>query len=48
MADKDGLKVAKDYHVDTEFANQGSFHVIILRDLQSILISHDDQSPFLS
>ncbi len=27
MADKDGLKVAKDYHVDTAFANQGSFHV---------------------
>ena len=27
MADKDGLKVAKDYHVDLEFANQGSFHV---------------------
>ena len=27
MADKDGLKVAKDYHTDTEFANQGSFHV---------------------
>lgn len=27
MADKDGLKAAKDYHVDTPFANQGSFHV---------------------
>jgi putative autoinducer-2 (AI-2) aldolase len=27
MADKDGLKVAKDYHVGEEFANQGSFHV---------------------
>lgn len=27
MADKDGLKVAKDYSVDVPFANQGSFHV---------------------
>ncbi|MEG0753084.1 MAG: 3-hydroxy-5-phosphonooxypentane-2,4-dione thiolase LsrF, partial [Angelakisella sp.] len=27
MADKDGLKVAKDYHIDAPFANQGSFHV---------------------
>lgn len=27
MADKDGLKVAKDYHVGEPFANQGSFHV---------------------
>ena len=27
MADKDGLKVAKDYHVSEPFANQGSFHV---------------------
>ena len=27
MADKDGLKVAKDYHTDVAFANQGSFHV---------------------
>lgn len=27
MADKDGLKVAKDYHVDAEFANQGGFYV---------------------
>ena len=27
MADKDGLKVTKDYHVEQEFANQGSFHV---------------------
>lgn len=27
MADKDGLKVAKDYHTDAPFANQGSFHV---------------------
>lgn len=27
MADKDGLKVAKDYHVDKPFANQGDFHV---------------------
>lgn len=27
MADKEGLKVAKDYHVDVPFANQGSFHV---------------------
>lgn len=27
MADKDGLKVAKDYHTDVPFANQGSFHV---------------------
>jgi putative autoinducer-2 (AI-2) aldolase len=27
MADKEGLKVAKDYHVEVPFANQGSFHV---------------------
>lgn len=27
MADKDGLKVAKDYEVDVPFANQGGFHV---------------------
>ena len=27
MADKEGLKVPKDYHVDIPFANQGSFHV---------------------
>lgn len=27
MADKDGLKVAKNYSVHTEFSNQGSFHV---------------------
>ena len=27
MADKDGLKAAKDYNVDIPFANQGSFHV---------------------
>ena len=27
MADKDGLKVAKDYHTDVPFGNQGSFHV---------------------
>jgi putative autoinducer-2 (AI-2) aldolase len=27
MADKDGLKVAKDYQVEVPFANQGSFHV---------------------
>lgn len=27
MADKDGLKVAKDYRVDVPFANQGDFHV---------------------
>lgn len=27
MADKDGLKVAKDYHVATPFANQGDFQV---------------------
>ncbi len=27
MADKDGLKVAKDYHTGEPFANQGSFHV---------------------
>lgn len=27
MADKDGLKVAKDYHVGVPFATQGSFHV---------------------
>lgn len=27
MADKDGLKVAKDYHVDTPFANQEGFYV---------------------
>lgn len=27
MADKDGLKVAKDYHVDKPFGNQGDFQV---------------------
>lgn len=27
MADKEGLKIAKDYHIDVPFANQGSFHV---------------------
>jgi len=27
MADKDGLKVAKDYHVDTSFTNAGGFYV---------------------
>ena len=27
MADKDGLKVAKDYHVDVPFANQEGFYV---------------------
>ncbi len=27
MADKDGLKVAKDYHIEDDFANQGGFHV---------------------
>lgn len=27
MADKDGLKVAKNYHIEVPFANQGSFHV---------------------
>ena len=27
MADIEGLKVAKNYHVDVPFANQGSFHV---------------------
>lgn len=27
MADKEGLKVAKDYHADVPFANQGSFYV---------------------
>ena len=27
MADKDGLKVAKDYHVNEPFANMGDFHV---------------------
>lgn len=27
MADKEGLKVAKDYQVDVPFAKQGSFHV---------------------
>ena len=27
MADKDGLKVAKDYHVDTPFANREGFYV---------------------
>lgn len=27
MADKDGMKIAKDYHVDVPFANKGSFHV---------------------
>ena len=27
MADKDGLKVAKDYHTDVEFANNNGFYV---------------------
>ena len=27
MADKDGLKVAKDYHMDCPFANTNGFHV---------------------
>lgn len=27
MADQEGFKVAKDYHVDVPFANQGSFYV---------------------
>ena len=27
MADKDGLKIAKDYHTDVEFANNKPFHV---------------------
>jgi putative autoinducer-2 (AI-2) aldolase len=27
MADRDGLKIAKDFHVDVPFANQGNFHV---------------------
>ena len=27
MADKDGLKVAKDYHVGEAFGNQGGFYV---------------------
>ncbi|HEX3017770.1 MAG TPA: 3-hydroxy-5-phosphonooxypentane-2,4-dione thiolase [Caproicibacter sp.] len=27
MPDRDGLKIAKDFHVDVPFANQGSFHV---------------------
>ncbi len=27
MADKDGLKVAKDYHIDEDFGNQKAFHV---------------------
>ena len=27
MADKDGLKIAKDYHADEAFANQGGFYV---------------------
>lgn len=27
MADKDGLKVAKNYHIEIPFANQGNFHV---------------------
>ena len=27
MADLEGLKVAKDYHVDTPFANQDGFYL---------------------
>ena len=27
MADKDGIKIAKDYHVEEPFANMGGFHV---------------------
>lgn len=27
MADKDGFKISKNYHVEVPFANQGSFHV---------------------
>lgn len=33
MADKDGLKVAKNYHVDAPFAKQGGFHVKGANDL---------------
>lgn len=33
MADIDGLKVAKDYHVDKEFAKQGAFHVKGMEDM---------------
>lgn len=33
MADKDGLKVAKDYHTEVEFARQGGFHVKGAQDL---------------
>ena len=27
MADKDGLKIAKNYHTDEAFANQGGFYI---------------------
>ena len=30
MADLEGLKVAKDYHIDTPFANQDGFLASIL------------------
>lgn len=33
MADKDGLKAEKNYHVDVPFAKQGSFHVKGANDL---------------
>ena len=33
MADKDGLKVAKDYHTNVEFSRQGGFYVKGAQDL---------------
>jgi putative autoinducer-2 (AI-2) aldolase len=33
MADKDGMKVAKDYHVDEPFARQGGFYVKGMADV---------------
>ena len=33
MADTDGMKVAKDYHVNTPFAKQGGFHVKGMSDI---------------
>ena len=31
MADLEGLKVAKDYHIDTPFANQDGFYTTSTR-----------------
>ena len=33
MADKDGFKVAKNYHIDKPFAKQGGFYVKGMQDV---------------